>query len=188
MLVSDAQRLGALAVLMASLAVYAISLLHDRQPFRETPIPWGNQGPGLMAVEISGDPAKNGIYFLPKDATMDAIADIVEFQGIDDRVMIQAARLSDGSVISFSSQGEIRIEQMSASKKMALGLPIDLNLASEPDLALVPGIGEKTAYQIVQFRNQRGGFQGLSDLSAVTGIKGKRLEVLKDYLTVNTKP
>ncbi len=188
MLVSGAQRLGALAVLMACLTVYAISLLHDRQPSRETPIPWGNQGPGLLAVEISGNPAKNGIYFLPKDAAMDAIADIAEFRGNDDRAMIQDARLSDGSVMSFSPRGEIRIEQMSASKKLALGLPIDLNLASELDLALVPGIGEKTAYQIVQLRNQRGGFQGLSDLTAVPGIKGKRLEVLKDYLTVNTKP
>ena len=188
MLVSDAQRLGALALLMASLAVYAISLFHDRQPFRGTPIPWGNQGPGFMAVEVVGDPARNGIYFLPKDAIIDTIAEIAEFQGIDDRVMIQDARLSDGTVMSFSPREEIRIEQMSASKKLALGLPIDLNLASEPDLALVPGIGEKTAYQIVQLRNQRGGFQGLSDLTAVPGIKGKRLEVLKDYLTVDTKP
>ena len=188
MLVSDAQRLGALAVLMSSLAVYAISLLHDRQPFRGTPIPWGNQGPGFVAVEVAGDPAKNGIYFLPMDATIDTIAEIAEFQRIDDRRMVQADRLPDGSVILFSPRGEIRIEQMSASKKLALGLPIDLNLASEPDLTLVPGIGEKTAHQIVQLRNQRGEFQGLSDLTAVPGIKGKRLEVLKDYLTVDTKP
>lgn len=188
MLVSEAQRLGALLVLAASLTVYGVSLLYARQPVREAPLPWGNQGPGLMAVEVAGDPARGGIYFLPKGATFETIREIAEIPGMNDREKVEGVRISAGSVLLTSPQGEVNSGEMAASKKLALGLPIDLNLASEGELSLVPGIGEKMAYQIIQLRKQRGAFRDLSDLTAVPGIKGKKLNVLKGYLIVKVAP
>jgi competence protein ComEA len=188
MLLSEAQRLGALAVLVASLTVYGISLFCSRQPLREIPLSWGNQGPGLMAVEFEGDPAKEGIYFLPKGATFETIRGIVEIPGMNNREEMDNVRISDGSALLISHQEEVTIGEMAASKKLALGLPIDLNLASGADLALVPGIGEKMAIQIIQLRERRGEFRDLSELTAVPGIKEKKLDVLRGYLKVIAPP
>ena len=188
MLVSEAQRLGALAVLTASLAVYGISLFHTRELIRETSLPWGNQGPGLMTVEVAGDPAKGGIYFLPKGVTFETIRGIAEIPVMNNRGKMENVLITNGAAILISPQGEVKIEEMEASKKLALGLPIDLNLASEEELSLVPGIGEKMAIQIIQLRKRRGSFQNLSELTAVPGIKDKKLDVFRGYLFVIAAP
>jgi competence protein ComEA len=82
----------------------------------------------------------------------------------------------------------MKIEEISAARRLALGLPVDLNRASEGDLSLVPGIGERMAVQIVQLRIERGEFRNLSDLMAVPGIKEKKLNGLKGYLIVRRAP
>jgi competence ComEA-like helix-hairpin-helix protein len=188
MLVSESQRLGAITVVLVSLSVYGLLLFHARQTVPETPLPWGSQGPGLMALEVAGDPAKEGIYFVPQGATFATVRDIAEIPGMNGWKTIEDVRISAGSVLLTSPQGEAKIGAMVSSKKLALGLPIDLNLASEGELSLVPGIGEKMAYQIIQLRKQRGAFRNLSDLKAVPGIKGKKLNLLKDYLIVIEEP
>jgi len=67
-------------------------------------------------------------------------------------------------------------------------MPIDLNHASAEELSQVPGIGEKLAIQIVQLRQLRRQFESVSDLMAVQGIKEKKLNNLKKYLTVKPVP
>ncbi|MDD4996652.1 MAG: helix-hairpin-helix domain-containing protein [Syntrophales bacterium] len=184
MVISETQRLGALVLLAVSLAIYTASQFHTRQHVQEPSLPWGVQGPGLIAVEIATDQAKSGIYFVPEGAGVDMVRQIAEFPETGNRVQIKGIRLSAGSLISVSPQGEVQIGQMAASKKLALGLPLDLNLASEQDLTLIPGIGDKMASQIILLRNQKGTFQDLTDLTAVPGIKEKKLEGLKSYLMV----
>jgi competence protein ComEA len=76
------------------------------------------------------------------------------------------------------------VEPMSADKRLALGLPIDLNRSSFEDLVLVPGIGEKTAEKILEERGLNGKFGKLEELMRVKGIKGKRLERLRRYLCI----
>jgi len=56
---------------------------------------------------------------------------------------------------------------MPAVRRLALGMPIDLNRASAEELSQVPGIGEKLAVQIVQLRQMRRQFESVSDLMAV---------------------
>jgi competence ComEA-like helix-hairpin-helix protein len=72
----------------------------------------------------------------------------------------------------------------SADKRLALGIPIDLNRSSLEDLVLVPGIGEKTAEKIVEERGLNGTFGKLEELMRVKGIKEKRLEKLRRYLCI----
>jgi competence protein ComEA len=188
MRVFDGQALGALTLLMVSLTVYGVSLLSARQPVRESPIPWGCQGPGLMAVEIAGDPGKEGIYFLPEGTTIEKVREIVMIPGMNDGRKIEGAEISSGFVLMTSGQEEVKIREMAAARRLALGLPVDLNHASEEDLSLVPGIGEKMAYQIIQLRKQRGAFRDLSELTAVPGIKKKKLNGLKGYLIAGQAP
>jgi len=184
MVISETQRLGAFVLFLVSLAIYTASQFNNRQHLQEPSLPWGDEGPGWMAVEIATDPARSGIYFVPEGATVDRIRQIAEFPETGDRAQIKGIRLSAGSLLSVSPQGEVQIGQMAASKKLALGLPLDLNLASEQDLTLIPGIGEKMASQIILLRNQKGAFQDLTDLTAIPGIKEKKLEGLKSYLMV----
>ena len=65
MQVSDGQRLGALIVLIASLFVYLGTLIHERHPFPVSALSWGNQGPGMIAVELSGKRGADGHLFFP---------------------------------------------------------------------------------------------------------------------------
>jgi DNA uptake protein ComE-like DNA-binding protein len=44
------------------------------------------------------------------------------------------------------------------------------------------------AYQIIQLRKQKGAFRDLSDLTAVSGIKEKKLNGLKGYLIAGQVP
>jgi competence protein ComEA len=96
--------------------------------------------------------------------------------------------ISDGSVIMTSERGEVRIGKMSAARRLSLGLPVDLNQASVADLTLIPGIGEKTARQIIELRKQKGTLQDVSDLTEVPGIKIRKLNRLKEYLIVGQGP
>lgn len=184
MRVSETQRTGSLAILMISLAVYGVSLLHARQPARYAPLPWGSQGPGLMAVEFSGDRGRDGVYFLPEGTSLDNTLLFIGISDANSRNKTGPVEISTGSALVVSPQGEVSIAEMAAARKLALGLPVDLNRISEEELALVPGIGEKTAYQIIQLRKEMGGFRDLADLKALRGIKDKKLNSLKGYLAV----
>ena len=82
----------------------------------------------------------------------------------------------------------LKISAMPTVRRLALGMPIDLNHASAEELSQVPGIGEKLAIQIVQLRQLRRQFESVSDLMAVQGIKEKKLNNLKKYLTVKPTP
>lgn len=48
--------------------------------------------------------------------------------------------------------------------------PLDLNLASEADLLRLPGIGPTKARAIVAYRQARGSFAAVADLTEVSGI------------------
>jgi len=178
-----------LAILIASLAVYGWISFHDRHPRTSSPLPWGDQGSGRIAVEIAGDHGTAGIYFLPE---AEAVAEISKLMGRDAPAVqsgLAKAGFSSASAVSFSEEGGVlKIAEMPAVKKLALGLPIDINRASEEELALVPGIGESMAARIVQLRQSRGVFAGLADLTAVPGIKERRLRQIEKYLTVGPAP
>jgi competence protein ComEA len=184
MVVSESQRLGTLAILVISLAVYGVSYFYARQPVRQAPLPWGNQEEKWTAVVIVGDPERDGIYFLPEGLTIQKMVNLVGVSIVNHDGKTSQAGISPGSTLSLSPKEGVNIREMAAAKKLALGLPVDLNRISEEELSLVPGIGEKTAYQIIQLRKEMGGFRDLRDLMALPGIKEKKLSSLKVYLSV----
>lgn len=61
---------------------------------------------------------------------------------------------------------------------------VDLNSASVEALQRLPGIGEKTAARIVEYRRQNGGFSALGDLRRVRGIGAATLEKIAPFLRV----
>ena len=184
--VREAQNVGALMILVASLALYGGSLLIDRYPLPETSLPWGSQGPGMIAAEVSGSKGGDGVYFLPERMT---IATILKVVGMEGKIEPADEPLSaDTGYTIRAEDGMLKISAMPTVRRLALGMPIDLNRTSAEELSQVPGIGEKLAIQIVQLRELRRQFESVSDLIAVQGIKEKKLNNLKKYLTVKPLP
>lgn len=56
---------------------------------------------------------------------------------------------------------------------------VNVNTAGVKELMDLPGIGEKKAQAIMDYRNRAGTFRSLSDLGKVKGIGPKMLEKLK---------
>ena len=88
-------------------------------------------------------------------------------------------------LIPEGDQTGIVIEKMEAAKRLALGLPLDVNLASMDELTLIPGVGYKLAADIVAGREKSGRFEEIDQLISIDGIKEKKLSKLRPYLYVD---
>jgi comEA protein len=64
---------------------------------------------------------------------------------------------------------------------------VDLNTAKADQLSALPGIGEKKAGAIVEYRVKNGPFATVEDLLKVKGIGEKLLEKIKPLVTVSAK-
>ncbi len=64
-------------------------------------------------------------------------------------------------------------------------LIVDLNDATEAELNLLPGVGEKLASDILKYRDDVGGFRSIEELMNIRGIKEGRLLSLKKYIRVS---
>ncbi|WP_025698528.1 ComEA family DNA-binding protein [Paenibacillus durus] len=79
-------------------------------------------------------------------------------------------------------------DQAGASRAPAAGAPppeegkVNVNTAGISELTALPGIGEKKAQAILDYRNLHGAFRSASDLGKVKGIGPKMLEKLRPYV------
>lgn len=64
---------------------------------------------------------------------------------------------------------------------------VDINTAGAEDLQRLPGIGEKRAQAILDYREEHGPFQTVDELDNVDGIGEGILSGLRDYATVGTQ-
>ncbi|MFH0957479.1 MAG: helix-hairpin-helix domain-containing protein [Pseudomonadota bacterium] len=75
-----------------------------------------------------------------------------------------------GSVIDITDGNVSLVGKLSGAQILACGKRINLNEASETDLASVPGLGKSLASKIVDYRNSIGSFQSPLEISRVKGI------------------
>jgi competence protein ComEA len=61
---------------------------------------------------------------------------------------------------------------------------VNLNTASVAQIATLPGIGEKAAQRIVEYREKNGGFKKIEELMNVKGIGEKSFLKLKPLIAV----
>lgn len=61
---------------------------------------------------------------------------------------------------------------------------VDLNTASAQELESLPGIGEKIAQAIVEYREEKGAFQTIRQVMEVEGVGEKTFEAIRDLITV----
>lgn len=61
---------------------------------------------------------------------------------------------------------------------------LDLNSATEAELAALPGIGEVTALNIVRFRARHGPFENVSHILLVRGVSERKFRAIRHLLFV----
>ena len=74
-------------------------------------------------------------------------------------------------------------EQIPYTKKTFVGT-LDINSASLAQLTALPGIGPKTAEQILKYRKRVGKIKSLNELLNIKGIGEKKISKLKSFLTL----
>ena len=67
----------------------------------------------------------------------------------------------------------------------SIKLKIDLNRAEWYELIILPGIGEKKARTIVEYRKEAGAFKNIEQLCEVNGIGTETVKRIKDLLFVD---
>lgn len=140
--------------------------------------------PGGIAVELTGDSGRNGVYFVPRGMALSTFLDLAGIGPDAPGLPSPAAGvLTTATTVRLDRNGTgIKTIPLSAPKRIALGIPVNINRSSLEDLVLVPGIGEKTAEGILKHRRLNGAFRSIDDLADVKGIKEKRLEKLRKYV------
>lgn len=84
------------------------------------------------------------------------------------------------------SKASPRRADMAVEQSEPVEYPIvELNAATREELMLLPGIGEKTADAIIDFRTRLGGYVSPKQLIGLWPLTAERYEKLKDYLTAD---
>ena len=121
----------------------------------------------ILEVKIAGAVKKPGLYRLPENSS---IGDLI-------RMAKGTLPWADLSSLDLTAPLSSDIVYIPEGK-------LNLNQASVEDLTFLPGIGPELARRIVRYREEKGGFDNLSQLKDVPGIGEIRFAKIKNKLTL----
>ncbi|MNJ36592.1 ComE operon protein 1 [compost metagenome] len=93
-----------------------------------------------------------------------------------------AVASSDNTAVAATAENEAAAPSQPSSVESEQDGLISVNTANMNQLQTIPGIGEKKAQAIINYRNEHGSFKSLSDLKKVKGIGDKVLQKMKPYI------
>lgn len=102
------------------------------------------------------------------------------------RQLLAACALSSillGASVSSAQLDRAAANTAPSAEATAIGV-VNLNTATEEELARLPGIGPAKAQAILRMREQRGPFKKVEDLMQVRGIGRKTFRKLQPMLTL----
>lgn len=111
------------------------------------------------------------------------------YQPSDRPLMLrQAQHERDAPFVLSQQKGEglhvADTKKLPGSQLLTLNKQINLNTATVNDLEAIRGIGPSTAERIIEYRHKTGSFKKVEDIMKVPGIKEKKFEKIKRFLTV----
>jgi len=87
--------------------------------------------------------------------------------------------------LAFCTGGAPVSAQKAAAKPAAsTRAVVNLNTATASQIATLPGIGEKAAQRIIEYRDKNGGFKKIEELMNIKGIGEKSFLKMKGLITV----
>ncbi len=109
------------------------------------------------------------------------------FQKNNDEIQFEKTDIDSILVAVFNNEKVEKREIISTKKKEEplQKKSIDLNKASVEELKKLPGIGDKTAQKIVEYRKKYGRFNKIEDIMKVERIGPNLFEKIKEYITIN---
>ena len=93
-------------------------------------------------------------------------------------VVLTAVGLVEG-IEAFWGRKAVTVTE--AADLLPLPARLNINASQEPELAMLPGVGPKTAGAIVEHRRLHGPFTSLEDLMEVRGIGPKTVERIRPH-------
>ena len=161
--------------------------------------------PSLIVVYVCGAVNSPGVYELEATARInDAVAAAGGFNDQADKTYVNlAAALQDGMKLYIPTVQETAAGEEKGQSKSDDNLPtydvaetvdtdssdntgglININTASKEQLMTLPGIGEKVAGRIIEYREKNGRFNKPEDIMKISGIKEKLFSKISDKITV----
>jgi competence ComEA-like helix-hairpin-helix protein len=185
MTISVGQIKGLIAICLTLAIIPFFSLFYSLFISYKAP-EFSDQLDNSLAVEVVENDQPKGIYFVGPETSSEQLlktAGIGEFS-------FPVSKLENGMKITVDSSSgthDIVVAKIANAERMALGMPIDINKATEEDLLLVKGIGNATAKKILDLRNKLGRFRDINQLMEIKGVKEKKLAEIRKYLYVEKR-
>ncbi|MBQ3287682.1 MAG: ComEA family DNA-binding protein [Firmicutes bacterium] len=132
---------------------------------------------GLIAVHVKGAVAEPGLYWLAPDSRVD---DAVQAAG----GALAEADLDNVNLAAFVSDGSQLYVPFAGESEDAVSGPLNINTATEAQLEALDGIGETKARAIVEYRESRGDFASVEQLTRVDGIGDATLDKIREQICV----
>jgi competence protein ComEA len=139
-----------------------------------------NHDENTLAIEVVDKLRNKGIYFTVSNTSANQLLQLagIRVKTENDFLLENGMKL----IVNSDSAKKVSWTEIDNSQRLALGMPIDLNRATDNDLLLIPGIGEITAKEILKLKSKKVHFQNIEELMEIKGIKDKKLAKLRPYL------
>lgn len=140
-----------------------------------------------FAVHVCGAVNCPGVYTLKEGAIKQdallAAGGFAEGAAIDYVNLAEAAKSGEKIYFPYEEELESGIFTSGTEPDSSEGL-ININTADKDLLMMLPGIGEKRARDILDYREQHGDFSKIEDIKNVKGIKESIYDNIKDIICV----
>ena len=125
----------------------------------------------FIQVEIQGEVMKPGVYTLRSGSTIKDLFDL-------------AIPNEDSDISVYSLQNILYNKELIIVNKKKEEKLISINTATLKELCTLPGIGEKTAQRIIDYRENISSFLKIEDIMQVKGIGESKFKKIKEYITL----
>jgi len=179
MFILEKQIKGLVAIFLFLAIITFISFFHHFF-FNYKIADYADQSSNALPIIVVLKNVNKGVYFLTPQSTFHQLMQSIGIHSGTYKDFI----LKGGTRIEISSDSDswVKTFKMDNIDRLALEMPININQATEEDLILIPGIGEKTAQNILDYRKKIGHFNKIEELTQIKGIKEKKLTKLRKYL------
>ena len=102
-----------------------------------------------------------------------------------EKICVEPTTIESGQRIDLIVQGgeiqSISYSWMSATQRVALGIPLHPDRMSQKDWEFLPGVGSKMAVRIEENRQKNGDFGSFSELQRIKGVGVRKMAVWQEF-------